>query len=96
MNRKSNSLDQTKIEDLAFQILGLAKMNWGSIDIGKEPVSLKFAKIASEFAIEDVPVSRLTDIRHIIWSMYWTSEEDVWRKIPCLRDVESPKGAYTL
>jgi len=63
---KSTCLDQLKLEDLAFQILGLTKMNWGSIDFGKEPVTLKFAKIAGEFAKEEVPVSRLTDIRHII------------------------------
>lgn len=63
---KSTCLDQLKIEDLAFQILGLTKMNWGSIDFGKEPVTLKFAKVAGEFVKEGVPVSRLTDIRHII------------------------------
>jgi hypothetical protein len=66
INPKSSCLDQLSIEDLSFQILGLTKMNWGSVDFRKEPVTLKFAKVAGEFVKEGIPVSRLTDIRHII------------------------------
>jgi len=66
VNPQSTCLDHMNVEDLAFQILGLTKMNWASADFRKEPVTLKFAKVAGEFIREGVPVSRLMDVRHIV------------------------------